>query len=129
MSPATKRPSKKPKSKSPRKMKSKSSRGPATPKKVKRAKKDPNAPKRAKSAYMFWLGANRARLTKPGMSVIDVTRVAGVEWGKVKERAKWEKMAAEDKRRYEAEIKRYKASGGALKSPKKAAAAKGKKKK
>lgn len=62
---------------------------------------DPNAPKRAKSAYMFWLAENRARLSKPGLSVIDVTRAAGAEWGTVKDKSKWEKMAAEDKKRYE----------------------------
>ncbi|VDK27783.1 unnamed protein product [Gongylonema pulchrum] len=63
-------------------------------------KKDPNAPKRAKSAYMFWLAENRARLTKPGMSVVDVTKAAGVEWKKVKDKTKYEKMAAQDKLRY-----------------------------
>ena len=49
-----------------------------SPKKEKkeRKKKDPNAPKRAQSAYMLWLGENRAKLTKPGMSVVDVSRVS-----------------------------------------------------
>uniref|UniRef100_A0A0N5ANY7 HMG box domain-containing protein n=1 Tax=Syphacia muris TaxID=451379 RepID=A0A0N5ANY7_9BILA len=69
----------------------------------KRAKKDPNAPKRGKSAYMFWLGDNRSRLTKPGMSVVEVTKAAGEEWRKIKpdEKAKYEKLAADDKKRYE----------------------------
>lgn len=64
---------------------------------------DPNAPKRGKSAYMFWLADNRPRLTKPGMSVVDVTKAAGEEWKTVsaQEKAKYEKMAAEDKKRYE----------------------------
>uniref|UniRef100_A0A915AIB8 HMG box domain-containing protein n=1 Tax=Parascaris univalens TaxID=6257 RepID=A0A915AIB8_PARUN len=83
-----------------------------TIKKHKRQKKDPNAPKRAKSAYMFWLAENRARLSKPGLSVVDVTRAAGAEWGTVKDKSKWEKMAAEDKKRYEKESAKYK-SGGA----------------
>ncbi|VDN50866.1 unnamed protein product [Dracunculus medinensis] len=69
---------------------------------ARKKKSDPNAPKRAKSAYMFWLAENRNRLTKPGMSVVDVTKAAGVEWNAVKDKSKWEKMAVEDKKRYEA---------------------------
>lgn len=75
-----------------------------------RKQKDPNAPKRAKSAYMFWLEENRARLTKPGMSVVDVSKAAGAEWVTVKDKSKYEKMAAQDKQRYEAEKKNYKAN-------------------
>ena len=52
--------------------------------KRKRAKKDPNAPKRAMSAYMLWMQENRKALTKPGMGVADVAKAAGVEWGKVR---------------------------------------------
>lgn len=81
--------------------------GASTSKKTKKAK-DPNAPKRAKSAYMFWLLENRSRIAKPGMSVIDVSKAAGVEWGKVKDKSKYEKMATQDKQRYEAEKKKYK---------------------
>ena len=39
----------------------------------KRAKKDPNAPKRGQSAYMLWLNANRKSIAKAGMSVTDVS--------------------------------------------------------
>ncbi|EFO14171.2 high mobility group protein 1 [Loa loa] len=79
----------------------------ASTSKQKKAKKvkDPNAPKRAKSAYMFWLLENRSRIAKPGMSVIDVSKAAGIEWGKVKDKSKYEKMASQDKQRYEAEKK------------------------
>uniref|UniRef100_A0A1I7W5B2 HMG box domain-containing protein n=1 Tax=Loa loa TaxID=7209 RepID=A0A1I7W5B2_LOALO len=82
----------------------------ASTSKQKKAKKvkDPNAPKRAKSAYMFWLLENRSRIAKPGMSVIDVSKAAGIEWGKVKDKSKYEKMASQDKQRYEAEKKKYK---------------------
>uniref|UniRef100_A0A914DK96 HMG box domain-containing protein n=1 Tax=Acrobeloides nanus TaxID=290746 RepID=A0A914DK96_9BILA len=76
-------------------------------KKVKKVK-DPNAPKRAKTAYMIWLAENRARLTKPGMGVTDVTKAAGVEWGKLKDKSRWEKLAGEDKKRYERENAAYK---------------------
>ncbi|TKR94289.1 hypothetical protein L596_008589 [Steinernema carpocapsae] len=70
-------------------------------------KKDPNAPKRGKSAYMFWLAENRARLTKPGMPVTEVTKLAGAEWREVTEKSKWEAMAKDDKDRYEREMAAY----------------------
>lgn len=47
---------------------------------------------------------NRANLKKPGMSVSDVAKAAGVEWGKLKDKSKWEKKAEEDKKRYEREL-------------------------
>lgn len=69
---------------------------------------DPNAPKRALSAYFIWMNENRAALTKPGMGVSEVAKAAGVEWKKLKDKTKWEKAAAEDKKRYEREMKAYK---------------------
>lgn len=42
---------------------------------VKKAK-DPNAPKRAMSAFFFWMQENRERLKKPGMGVADVAKAA-----------------------------------------------------
>lgn len=45
--------------------------------------KDPNAPKRAMSAFFFWMQENREKLKKPGMGVADVAKAAGVEWGKL----------------------------------------------
>jgi structure-specific recognition protein 1 len=80
----------------------------ASPKKAARAKKDPNAPKRGQSAYMLWLNANRKNISKPGMSVTDVAKAAGVEWGKLKDKSKWEAAAAADKKRYEREMASYK---------------------
>lgn len=62
---------------------------------------DPNAPKRGKSSYMFWLAENRARLSQPGMSVVDVTRAAGAEWNAIEDKSKWVKLAADDKERYQ----------------------------
>ena len=41
---------------------------------------------------MLWLKDNRSKIAKAGMSVIDVSRAAGVEWGKVKDKSKWEKQ-------------------------------------
>ena len=107
--------------KSPKKTKSPAQKG----ERKKRAKKDPNAPKRGQSGYMFWLAENRSKLTKPGMGVTDVAKAAGAEWAKVGDKSKWEKKAADDKKRYEREMASYK--GGAGGSPKKSPA-KGKKK-
>uniref|UniRef100_A0AC35GDM9 HMG box domain-containing protein n=1 Tax=Panagrolaimus sp. PS1159 TaxID=55785 RepID=A0AC35GDM9_9BILA len=82
----------------------------SSPTKMKRGKKDkdPNAPKRATSGYMIWLQENRARLTKPGMGVTDVAKAAGAEWRTLTDKSKWEKLAAEDKKRYEREMAAYK---------------------
>lgn len=47
-----------------------------------RAKKDPNAPKKALSAYMFWLNATREQIKKdyPGISITELSKKAGVLW-------------------------------------------------
>ena len=70
-------------------------------------RKDPNAPKRAMSAFFIWMGENRERLKKPGMGVADVAKAAGVEWRKLTDKSKWEKMAENDKKRYEVEMGKY----------------------
>lgn len=49
--------------------------------------KDPNAPKRAMSAFFFWMQENRERLKKPGMGVADVAKAAGVEWAKLADKS------------------------------------------
>jgi len=71
--------------------------------------KDPNAPKRAMSAFFFWMQENRDKLKKPGMGVADVAKAAGAEWGKLTDKTKWEKKAEDDKKRYERDIAAYKA--------------------
>uniref|UniRef100_A0AC35TJH6 HMG box domain-containing protein n=1 Tax=Rhabditophanes sp. KR3021 TaxID=114890 RepID=A0AC35TJH6_9BILA len=76
----------------------------------KRAKKDPNCPKRSKSAYMYWLAENRPALSINGRSVVEVAKAAGLIWNTLTEKSKWEKLAAEDKERYEREIAIYKAN-------------------
>lgn len=81
------------------------------PKGVSKKTKDPNAPKRAMSAFFLWMQENRDRLKKPGMSVADVAKAAGVEWGKLVDKSEWEKRAQDDKKRYERDIAAYKASG------------------
>lgn len=84
--------------------------------KAKREKKDPNAPKRAQSAYFHWLNENRAKIKKEGDSVADVAKRAGEMWKAMDAEAKlpWEKEAAADRERYEAEMKEYKKSGNKI---------------
>lgn len=78
---------------------------------LKKKKKDPNAPQRTQSGYMIWLKTARKGLTKPGMSVTDVAKAAGVVWKAMPtdEKSGWVALAAEDKLRYEREMAKYKA--------------------
>ncbi|KPA80415.1 putative high mobility group protein-like tdp-1 [Leptomonas pyrrhocoris] len=65
--------------------------------------KDPNAPKRAMSAYFFFAGDYRAKHT--GIPAKQQMTEAGVAWGKMSEEEKkpYEELAAKDRKRYEAE--------------------------
>ena len=91
-------------------MKSKKTTKKTTAGKVKKVK-DPNAPKRALSAYMFFAKAERPNILKkhPNYSVTDVAKELGVRWKTIKDKSKYQKEAAKDKARYEAEMKKYKA--------------------
>lgn len=78
---------------------------------------DPNAPKRGKSAYLFFCNAMRDKVKKTlgvDSKATDVTRELGVQWNTLKEDtsrrkelAKYETMATEDKVRYEKERDTY----------------------
>jgi len=78
-------------------------------KKVK-AKKDPNAPKRGLSAFMFFAKEERPKVLKdnPSFGVPEVGKELGARWGKLADKKKFEALAAKDKSRYEAEMKKYK---------------------
>ncbi|KAK5986077.1 FACT complex subunit SSRP1 [Trichostrongylus colubriformis] len=82
-------------------------------KKREKKEKDPNAPKRAQSAYFLWLNENRAKIKKEGDSVADVAKRAGEMWKAMdaESKAPWEKKAAADKERYDSEMKEFKKSG------------------
>ena len=73
--------------------------------KAKRAPKDPNAPKNAKSAYMFFAAKCRAELTKesPGMSFTDTGREVGKRWQALSDKQKTprETKPSDDKARHE----------------------------
>jgi hypothetical protein len=89
---------------------------PASEKKI----KDPNAPKRGKSSYLFFCEDHRAaakeRLEEAGgdYKATDVTKMLGTMWTELKddvkrkkEFANYEKKSKEDKERYEREIASY----------------------
>lgn len=78
-------------------------RGGKSSKSGKKKEKDPNAPKRAMSAYFFFAGDYRAK--HPGIPAKQQMAEAGAAWGKMSEEEKrpYEELAAKDRKRYEAE--------------------------
>jgi ABC-type transporter MlaC component len=84
--------------------------------KRKRAKKDPNAPKRALSAFFFFSQIKRPEVQQahPEHKVGQIAQEMGKMWKALteQEKKKYEEMASRDKVRYEADMKEYKASTG-----------------
>ncbi|KAK1312914.1 FACT complex subunit SSRP1 [Acorus calamus] len=80
-------------------------------KKKPKKKKDPNAPKRAMSAFMMFSNSERENLkkTNPGLSFTDVGRALGEKWKKMtaSEKEPFEAMASADKKRYKDEMAGY----------------------
>ncbi|KAJ0121752.1 hmg box-containing protein [Diaporthe amygdali] len=78
---------------------------------TRRAKKDPNAPKRGLSAYMFFANEQRenVREENPGITFGQVGKLLGERWKALneKQRAPYEAKAAADKKRYEDEKQAY----------------------
>merc|ERR1719291_934226 len=78
---------------------------------IKKKEKNPNAPKRNMSAYMFYANENRDRIKEEnaGCSFGEVGKHLGAAWSKAdgKTKAKFEAMAAKDKERYEKEKAAY----------------------
>ncbi|KAL0381072.1 UNVERIFIED_CONTAM: FACT complex subunit SSRP1 [Sesamum angustifolium] len=81
-------------------------------KKKQKKKKDPNAPKRAISAFMFFSQTERENVKKsnPGISFTEVGKVLGERWNKMTadEKSPFEAKARADKKRYSEEISGYK---------------------
>lgn len=78
----------------------------------KKAPKDPNAPKRGKSAYFFFMDDERPKqkAAHPTASVAELAKFMGAEWNKIKETGaakKYQDLAAKDKARYEKEKAAY----------------------
>jgi len=74
-------------------------------------KKDPNAPKRGLSAYMFFANDQRdsVREENPGVTFGQVGKILGERWKALstKQREPYEAKAAADKKRYEDEKASY----------------------
>ncbi|MCJ1225979.1 Non-histone chromosomal protein 6 [Toensbergia leucococca] len=74
-------------------------------------KKDPNAPKRGLSAYMFFANEQRdnVREENPGITFGQVGKVLGERWKALtgKQREPYEAKAKTDKQRYETEKASY----------------------
>jgi len=73
--------------------------------------KDEEAPKRNQSAFFLFQAQARERIKKanPELKQTDLLKKTGEEWKNIdpKEKTKFEKLAAEDKVRYEKEKKEY----------------------
>merc|ERR1712012_510417 len=93
-----------------------------TKKKVKKAK-DPNAPKRALSAFMYFAKEERPAVLKahPDFKVPEIGKELGARWAKCGNKSKFEGLAAKDKARYDAEMKKFAAKNP--KGPKRALSA------
>jgi hypothetical protein len=76
-------------------------------------KKDPNAPKRGLSAYMFFANDQRDKVREdnPGIKFGEVGKLLGEQWKALteKQRSPYEAKAAADKKRYEEEKAAYQA--------------------
>ncbi|KAH8732364.1 non-histone chromosomal protein 6 [Phaeosphaeriaceae sp. PMI808] len=76
-------------------------------------KKDPNAPKRGLSAYMFFANEQREKVREdnPGIKFGEVGKLLGEKWKALseKQRTPYEAKAATDKKRYEVEKAAYQA--------------------
>jgi len=79
--------------------------------KRKKAKKDPNAPKRNMSAYFLYSNAIRSTVKEenPEATFGDIARLISEQFKTLapKERALWDKKAEQDKERYQREIQEY----------------------
>ncbi|KAJ2359749.1 Non-histone chromosomal protein 6, partial [Coemansia sp. RSA 2607] len=88
---------------------------PKVSRKPKRSKKDPNAPKRALSAYMFFSQAKRTTVKEqnPDASFGNIGKILGDMWKKMSDDDKkpYNKQADADKKRYEAEKAAHDAQG------------------
>ena len=97
--------------------------GPPRNIKKRRKKKDPNAPKRPKSAFMFFMAANRLKIIKEkGLNVSKVTSVGkamGAAWKSISaaDRAEYDASSTADKARYKKENAAYKLANPIIKKP------------
>lgn len=76
-----------------------------------RARKDPNAPKKARTAYIIFSieEGRKVREANPEMSATEVVKEIGRRWNAVDpvKKSGYEMMAAEDRDRYQEEMESY----------------------
>ena len=80
-----------------------------------KALKDPNKPKRAKSAYLFYCADHRPKILdklrkkKQKINIADVSKKLGAMWGVLDDKAKtpYTKSAETDRNRYKDEMEQY----------------------
>ncbi|KAI8580842.1 hypothetical protein K450DRAFT_234834 [Umbelopsis ramanniana AG] len=81
-------------------------------KKRKHKEKDPNAPKRPVSSYLYFCNDRRAHIKKeqPSIDPKEMVSLLGKEWQALDEAARkqWERKASEDKERYQKQLEVYK---------------------
>jgi hypothetical protein len=82
--------------------------------KRKKVKKDPDAPKRAKSGYLFYCKEHRdevSKETKDGTPIksTDVIKILAKKWAELseQEKKKYAEQGDKDKERYSTELKEY----------------------
>eukprot|EP00934_Nitzschia_sp_Nitz4_P002411 Nitzschia sp. Nitz4//scaffold322_size40381//30221//31240//NITZ4_007566-RA/size40381-processed-gene-0.26-mRNA-1//-1//CDS//3329547845//2406//frame0 len=85
-------------------------------KKSKRRPKDPNAPKRASGAYVFFTNEMRPKVLAeyPGIKFVDLGKVMGERWRALSpaQKKEYEDMAAQDKVRFQQQMQEYTATHG-----------------
>ena len=78
----------------------------------KKAKKDPNAPKKPLTSFIIFSSDKRSEIVNanPGMSIGDVAKQLGSLWKEISasEKTKYEELAKKDKERYERDMSLYK---------------------
>lgn len=83
-------------------------------KRNKRPQKDPYAPKRASGAYVFFTNEMRPVVMKqfPGIKFVEMGRILGERWRALTpdEKSRYEKLAQEDKVRFQMEMQQYTAN-------------------
>lgn len=75
----------------------------------KKKKKDPNAPKKAQSAYILFCNEKRTILKeeKPDLAFVDVSRELGKMWGLCEDKERYNALALLEKERYATEMTAY----------------------
>ncbi len=87
----------------------------------KKSKKDPNAPKKPSTAYLFFSNDKRGELKSQGLSFKEIGTKLGEMWKVVseEEKKKYEELAGKDKERYNEEKAKYVPPPGYENKPKK----------